>query len=129
MFQAGVNVSGRYRKWPVFSRPLMAGFGCPPRFSRFRHRSYIRPVVQITPAKRADGLEICRSLVLGIGFLAREGEASVSIADPSQHRLSFENMLKLHVLAALRHVHGVRMRGGAGTRWTTCRRSFASHAR
>ena len=31
MFQAGVNVSGRYRKWPVFSRPLMAGFGCPPR--------------------------------------------------------------------------------------------------
>ena len=27
MFQAGVNVSGRYRKWPVFSRPLMAGFG------------------------------------------------------------------------------------------------------
>ncbi len=31
MFQAGVNVSGRYRKWPVFSRPLMAGFGRPPR--------------------------------------------------------------------------------------------------
>ena len=31
MFQTGVNVSGRYRKWPVFSRPLMAGFGRPPR--------------------------------------------------------------------------------------------------
>ena len=31
MFLTGVNVSGRYRKWPVFSRPLMAGFGCPPR--------------------------------------------------------------------------------------------------
>ena len=38
----------------------------------------------------------------------------MSIADPSQHRLSFENMLELHVLAALRHVHGVRMRGGGG---------------
>ena len=34
----------------------------------------------------------------------------VSIADPSQHLLSFENMLELHVLAALRHVHAVRMR-------------------
>ena len=34
----------------------------------------------------------------------------VSIADPSQHLLSFENMLELHVLAALRHVHRVRMR-------------------
>ena len=31
MFPAGVNVSGRYRKWPVFSRPLMAGFGRSPR--------------------------------------------------------------------------------------------------
>jgi len=31
VFQAGVNVSGRYRKWPVFSRPLMAGFGRSPR--------------------------------------------------------------------------------------------------
>ena len=26
-FLAGVNVSGRYRKWPVFNRPLMAGLG------------------------------------------------------------------------------------------------------
>ena len=34
----------------------------------------------------------------------------MSIAEPSQHLLSFENMLELHVLAALRHVHGVRMR-------------------
>ena len=34
----------------------------------------------------------------------------VSIVEPSQHLLSFENMLELHVLAALRHVHGVRMR-------------------
>ena len=34
----------------------------------------------------------------------------VRIADPSQHLLSFENMLELHVLAALRHPHGVRMR-------------------
>ena len=34
----------------------------------------------------------------------------VSITEPSQHLLSFENMLELHVLAALRHVHGVRMR-------------------
>ena len=34
----------------------------------------------------------------------------VSIADPAQHLLSFENMLELHVLAALRHVHGIRMR-------------------
>ena len=32
----GVNVSGRYRKWPVFNRPLMAGFGCPPRLSGLR---------------------------------------------------------------------------------------------
>ena len=30
-FPTGVNVSGRYRKWPVFNCPLMAGFGCPPR--------------------------------------------------------------------------------------------------
>ena len=30
-FPAGVNVSGRYPKWPVFKCPLMAGFGCPPR--------------------------------------------------------------------------------------------------
>ena len=34
----------------------------------------------------------------------------VSITEPSEHLLSFENMLELHVLAALRHVHGVRMR-------------------
>ena len=34
----------------------------------------------------------------------------VGIAEPSQHLLSFENMIELHVLAALRHVHGVRMR-------------------
>ena len=34
----------------------------------------------------------------------------VSIAAPSRHLLSFENILELHVLAALRHVHGVRMR-------------------
>ena len=34
----------------------------------------------------------------------------VSIADPLQHLLSFENMLELHVLAGLRHAHGVRMR-------------------
>ncbi len=34
----------------------------------------------------------------------------VSMVEPSQHLLSFENMLELHVLAALRHVHGVRMR-------------------
>ena len=33
-FPTGVNVSGRYRKWPVFSRPPMAGFGCPPRTER-----------------------------------------------------------------------------------------------
>ena len=33
----------------------------------------------------------------------------VSIAAPSRHLLSFENILELHVLAALRHVHGVRM--------------------
>jgi hypothetical protein len=31
MFLAGVNASTRYSKWPVFSCPLMAGFGCPPR--------------------------------------------------------------------------------------------------
>ena len=37
MFQAGVNVSGRYRKWPVFSRPLMAGFGRPPRIQSRRY--------------------------------------------------------------------------------------------
>ena len=36
MFQTGVNVSGRYRKWPVFSRPLMAGFGRPPRLPGLR---------------------------------------------------------------------------------------------
>lgn len=34
----------------------------------------------------------------------------VGSADASQYLLSFENMLELHVLAALRHVHGVRMR-------------------
>ena len=34
----------------------------------------------------------------------------MSIADPPQHLLSFENMIELHVLAALRHAHGVRMR-------------------
>ena len=33
----------------------------------------------------------------------------VSIAAPAQHLLSFENILELHVLAALRKVHGVRM--------------------
>ena len=38
MFQTGVNVSGRYRKWPVFSRPLMAGFGRPPRVNGERRR-------------------------------------------------------------------------------------------
>ena len=46
------------------------------------------------------------------GGNARSGQRPrplVSIADPSQHLLSFENMLELHVLAALRHVHGVRM--------------------
>jgi type I restriction enzyme M protein len=31
VFLAGVNVSSRYAEWPVFSCPLMAGFGCPPR--------------------------------------------------------------------------------------------------
>src|SRR5688572_5916536 len=30
-FPVGVNASSRYSKWPVFSCPLMAGFGCPPR--------------------------------------------------------------------------------------------------
>ena len=30
-FLVGVNASSRYSKWPVFSCPLMAGFGCPPR--------------------------------------------------------------------------------------------------
>ena len=30
-FPTGVNVSGRYPKWPVFRCPLMAAFGCPPR--------------------------------------------------------------------------------------------------
>ena len=30
-FPTGVNVSGRYPKWPVFKCPSMAGFGCPPR--------------------------------------------------------------------------------------------------
>ena len=34
----------------------------------------------------------------------------MSIVAPSQHLLSFENILELHVLAALRHLHGVRMR-------------------
>ena len=33
-FLAGVNASSRYSKCPVFSRPLMAGFGCPPRGRR-----------------------------------------------------------------------------------------------
>ena len=34
----------------------------------------------------------------------------VSLADPSRHLLSFENLVEVHVLAALWHVHGVRMR-------------------
>jgi hypothetical protein len=29
-FLVGVNASSRYSKWPVFSCPLIAGFGCPP---------------------------------------------------------------------------------------------------
>ena len=40
----------------------------------------------------------------------RRSQPLVSIADPSRHLLSFENILELHVLAALRQVHGVRMR-------------------
>ena len=36
-FPTRVNVSGRYRKWPVFNCPLMAGFGCPPRDNRLRN--------------------------------------------------------------------------------------------
>jgi hypothetical protein len=33
-FLVGVNASSRYSKWPVFSCPLMAAFGCPPRAFR-----------------------------------------------------------------------------------------------
>ncbi len=35
----------------------------------------------------------------------------VSMAEPSQHLLSFENLLELHVLAALRHVRARRRPG------------------
>ena len=34
LLPTGVNVSGRYRQWPVFNRPLMAGFQ-PPTNGRF----------------------------------------------------------------------------------------------
>ena len=40
----------------------------------------------------------------------RRSRPLVSITDPSRHLLSFENMVELHVLAALRQLHGVRMR-------------------
>jgi hypothetical protein len=42
---AGVSVPNPYSKWPVFSCPLMAGFGCPPRELVQAHR---RPV-QLVP--------------------------------------------------------------------------------
>ena len=53
MFLAGVNVSGRYRKWPVFSRPLMAGFGRPPRAAASRgdlgHVGRVAPESALSP--------------------------------------------------------------------------------
>jgi uncharacterized protein YbdZ (MbtH family) len=51
-FLVGVNASSRYSKWPVFSCPLMAGFGCPPRV-RFER---VRAFLEYLERKEADEL-------------------------------------------------------------------------
>ena len=55
MFPTGVNVSGRYRKWPVFSRPPMAGFGCPPRPIVVAHSPFRGTRGPLTRSVRWDG--------------------------------------------------------------------------
>ena len=83
------------------------------RYGRRARSTGLRAVPAYTKAEASRYLRIphrtLHDWVSGNGDTGRRQRPLVSIADPLQHLLSFENMLELHVLAALRHVHAVRM--------------------
>ena len=54
-----------------------------------------------------------RSWVLGRGYTTQRGpqrsDAIIEISDPAQRLLSFQNLVELHVLSAIRRDHGVQL--------------------